>query len=168
MSMFSRLKPNVLAWLPVEIRARRGQVVHSFLVEYGIGHRDVRRELRTDFASTPRPLWWVFPPTGWWLAHAILHDQDYQDGAHSRLLCDLRFLVGLVWAWRHTAGLYGILPLDDEADPATWPQWKLRLNHLCNAPIPWLFFLGVRLGGWIAWRKHRQRDASRNVNSAGN
>lgn len=44
----------------------------------------------TDFASTPRALWWLFPPTGRYAAAAVLHDYLYRTTEHgySRLEAD--------------------------------------------------------------------------------
>lgn len=46
----------------------------------------------TDFASTPRLLWWLLPPYGRYAAAAVVHDRDYHVGAISRAHADERFL----------------------------------------------------------------------------
>lgn len=76
----------------------------------------------TDFASTPRILWTLFPPSGGkYTKGSVLHDWLYfvkiiprsdSDGVYRRVL-------------------------REEKEP-----WWRR----------WLFWLGVRLGGWWAWR----------------
>ena len=45
---------------------------------YGSGNRiDVAIGFQTDFASVPRPLWWVFPPWGTYGNAAVIHDWLY-------------------------------------------------------------------------------------------
>ena len=46
---------------------------------------------RTDFASVPRYLWPVFPPTGQWMAAAVVHDYLYRETSCSRFLADACF-----------------------------------------------------------------------------
>ena len=45
----------------------------------------------TDFASTPRILWSVFPPWGKYGKAAVLHDYLYQTAMFDRKTCDLIF-----------------------------------------------------------------------------
>jgi len=45
----------------------------------------------TDFASTPRVLWSVFPPWGRYGKAAVLHDYLYQTAMFDRKTCDLIF-----------------------------------------------------------------------------
>ena len=79
----------------------------------------------TNFASTPRFLWWLVPPSGQYDYGAALHDGGYrgtlqtEDGARMRLirpLCDRLF---------------------DEANRAVG----------VNAAIRWMLYRGVRLFG---------------------
>lgn len=46
----------------------------------------------TDFASIPRGLWSLFPPTGEYAAAAVAHDYLYQHGIGLRLWADKLFL----------------------------------------------------------------------------
>jgi hypothetical protein len=62
---------------------------------------------RTDFNSTPRPLWWLFPPWGKYGKAAVIHDFLYQLKAWSRGRCDAIFLdamtvLGVGWFTRTT------------------------------------------------------------------
>jgi hypothetical protein len=50
---------------------------------------------RTDFASTPRCLWWLYSPTGRWGRAAVLHDFMYRTGLRSRAEADAIFLEGM-------------------------------------------------------------------------
>jgi hypothetical protein len=64
----------------------------------------------TDFASTPRFLWWLFPPWGTYGKAAVIHDFLYQTKPWSRGRCDEIFLdgmtvLGVSWTTRTT--MYG-------------------------------------------------------------
>lgn len=45
--------------------------------ESGLGVVTVGSGFLTDFASVPRPFWWLFPPTGLYVRAAVLHDYCY-------------------------------------------------------------------------------------------
>jgi len=76
----------------------------------------------TNFASTPRLLWPLFPPDGGhYTRGSVLHDHAYTEKKISRWDAD---------------GLFRRI-LREEGEP-----WWRR----------WMFWLGVRLGGWWAWR----------------
>lgn len=49
----------------------------------------------TDFASVPRPLWWLFPPYGPWAKAAIIHDRLYSTREKTREECDNIFLEAM-------------------------------------------------------------------------
>ena len=49
----------------------------------------------TDFASIPRFLWAILPPTGRYGKAAVVHDFLYQTGEMSRLDADNTFLEGM-------------------------------------------------------------------------
>ena len=79
----------------------------------------------TDFASVPRLLWPLFPPTGPWLEASIVHDFCYSGQVpFSRFLADALF--------RELMKLYGV------------PLWRRVL-----------MYYAVRLFGWLWWRKSR-------------
>jgi len=50
----------------------------------------------TDFASTPRALWSVIPPTGRYQLAAVVHDFLYWDQGCTREQADTVF----AWRWR--------------------------------------------------------------------
>jgi len=64
----------------------------------------VPEEFETDFASTPRILWPIFPPTGKYTAAAVVHDYLYRRGAVQRVVADAVFLAAMkelgVARWR--------------------------------------------------------------------
>ena len=49
----------------------------------------------TDFASTPRFMWGIFPPHGPWAYAAIVHDYLYGEGRKPRKECDRIFLEAM-------------------------------------------------------------------------
>lgn len=80
----------------------------------------------TDFASVPKILWSIFPPTGWYQRAALLHDYLY--------VC--RVLPASRW----------------EADCAFLRQ--MRLDGV-GARTRWTLFLAVRLFGGRHFRRSR-------------
>lgn len=66
----------------------------------------------TDFASTPRLLWPIFPPAGRWMRASILHDYLYSLPGCSRFLADALFReamhdLGVPW-WRRVVMYYAV------------------------------------------------------------
>ncbi len=66
----------------------------------------------TDFASVPRPLWNVLPPTGPYGPAAVIHDYLYRTAAVSRMDADFTFReamerLGVPWRVRQTM-YYGV------------------------------------------------------------
>jgi len=53
----------------------------------------VPADFDTDFASSPRLLWWLVPPTGVYTRAAVLHDWLYRTGHTSRRDADRVFLA---------------------------------------------------------------------------
>jgi hypothetical protein len=66
----------------------------------------------TDFASTPRILWPLFPPAGPWSAAAIMHDYLYTLPDCSRFLADALFRDAMahlgVPLWRRVVMYYAV------------------------------------------------------------
>lgn len=55
----------------------------------------VRRGFTTDFASIPRPLWWLYPPYDpVYGKAAVLHDALYAAHVYERAKCDELFRLG--------------------------------------------------------------------------
>ncbi len=81
----------------------------------------------TDFASTPKLIWWVYPPTGHYQHAAILHDWLYD--CHHR---------GQEIYCRKSAD--GIL------------RDQMKLDGV-GFRTRWTFWFFVRLFGWIYWNK---------------
>ena len=66
----------------------------------------------TDFASTPKILYPVFPPIGKYNKACIIHDYLYQNKALPRKTCDLYFLQAMevlgVSKWRRYSMYYAV------------------------------------------------------------
>ena len=87
---------------------RRWQLLEPFGYRVD-GARDsirVPKGFVTDFASIPRWLWWLYPPTGRWGRAAVLHDWLYCKATRPRKACDDVFLeamrvLGVPWHRRY-------------------------------------------------------------------
>jgi hypothetical protein len=68
---------------------------------YDIGAKDsgnqvqVPAQFLTDFASVPRPLWWLFPPWGRYGNAAVVHDYLYWEQSRRRAEADVIFLEAM-------------------------------------------------------------------------
>jgi len=67
---------------------------------------EVEAGLKTDLASTPRSIWWLYPPFGLYTGAAIVHDQLYTEQTLERSKCDAILLEameteGVSWITRH-------------------------------------------------------------------
>ena len=88
---------------------------------YATGHRSngymavyvrVPAGFTTDFASTPRWLWPIFPPRGRWNRAAIVHDYLCEHADVDRFLADAIFRAAMkelgVPLWRRVAMYYAV------------------------------------------------------------
>lgn len=101
-----------------DLDGRRVQLTRRLTYEFGNnaegwGARiDVPKGFVTDFASTPRILWSIFPPWGVWNKAAIIHDFLYQNTVASRFICDAIFRDAMaslgVPAWRRVLMYYAV------------------------------------------------------------
>ncbi len=92
----------------------------------------------TDFASTPRFLWWLLPPHGRYSAAAIVHDRLYHVG-------------GL--ALHPTRTSYVKVYSRAEADRVFLEAME-SLGVLLG--VRYAMWAAVRLFGWRAWSKNEQ------------
>ncbi len=116
----------VIMPLPSPGVRRRFRLVSPFVFRLANGaclELEIPAGFITDFASTPRLLWPLFPPTGPWMRAALVHDYCYREQVpFSRFLADALF--------REVMRLDGV------------PRWR-RI----------VFYWAVRLFGWLWWRK---------------
>ena len=89
----------------------------------------------TDFASVPRVLWDILPPTGKYGKAAVVHDMLYQHPTYitpavTRYLADCTLLEGML---------------------ALGVSVETRLA----------IFEAVRLGGFVPWSRYRQQEKER-------
>lgn len=97
----------------------------------------------TDFASIPRPLWPALPPTGPYGPAAVLHDFMFRTGRWSPdgPRCSMRDANRVL----HLAMV----------DLRCVPKWQRMAVDA-----------GVFVGGWVQWRKYRNRDGAQPVENS--
>ena len=98
----------------------------------------------TDFASIPRIFWNFFPPAGTYGKGAVIHDWLYQyQGISSSFGGDdsLSYI-------HHLTSRYEADNIFMETMRATHVKWSTR----------WILYLGVRLGGWVVWKRYRREE----------
>lgn len=135
------MSPFALLELPIAyIDGRNWRVTADFGFTAKGGRRVVALAgSLTDFASTPRFLWPVLPPTGdgpgkTYGPAAVLHDVLYRSG---------QFADGS-----------GCTRTD--ADQVLYDAMvELQVRVLTR----WAIYLGVRLGGWLTWWRYRHARA---------
>lgn len=97
----------------------------------------------TDFASIPRALWPLLPPTGAYGKAAVVHDWLYER----------RVVVRVA-----TPSFPVVLRLVDrgEADGVLSEAMAvIGVGRLTR----WTIHAGVRAGGWVPWRAYRRRES---------
>ena len=68
---------------------------HYYTEVESIGLIEVPEGFLTDFASIPRGLWNLFPPTGKYGKAAVIHDFLYRMSDYDRKTCDKILLEGM-------------------------------------------------------------------------
>lgn len=107
-------------------------------LENPVGHVEVERGFITDFASIPRPLWPVIgQPAGEYGKAAVVHDWLYRKRMWLRSdgtvqYCSRKWADDIFYEGMEVLGV---------------KRWK--------RVVMWL---GVRLGGWFAWRRYRKLE----------
>ena len=91
----------------------------------------------TDFASIPRPLWAVWPPTGTYGKPAVIHDALYQ---FPYLSCGM-----------------GCLRYTDRSEADAILKEGMEVLSVGRF-TRWSIYTGVRLGGWKPWNRYRLVD----------
>ena len=89
----------------------------------------------TDFASIPRGLWNILPPVGKYDSAAVCHDKLYRDGAFN----------------------------GKAIDRANADRVLSEAMEVCGVGRVqrWLIYSGLRIGGWVVWRRYRAGDRIR-------
>lgn len=98
------------------------------------GWIEVPQHFITDFNSQPRLLWNILPPTEYGEA-AALHDLLYRTGKWNGVAIDRAFADRVHREFVRWKGA---------------PAWKVDA-----------YYYGLRLGGWLVWRKYRTAEAER-------
>jgi len=115
-------------------RWRSWQVLRPIVYEIGAEGSGVEAmvpvDFETDGASVPRLLWPLLPPTGRYLRAAILHDYLYTRIKAGEPHALIRTRAAADREFRRAMAACGV-----------------------SAPTRWLMWAGVRLGGWMYFRK---------------
>lgn len=105
---------------------RRWKLFHAF--KYHVGYRWSKRIITvpvgfvTDFASIPRPLWWLLPAWGKYGKAAVIHDYLYKIGRGTRKEADDIF--------REAMAFSGVKP------------WKISVMYWAVRLFGWLAWRG--------------------------
>ena len=99
----------------------------------------------TDFASVPRLLWPLLPPTGTYGKPAVIHDWLYQK----------RYVLVEVGFNSHAVQVPRSIDRSEADSVLLEAMWVLGVGSLAR----WAVYAGVRLGGWITWNRSRRHDA---------
>lgn len=105
----------------------RVELVQPFRYEYNGEIITVRAGFWTDFASVPRVVQNIFPPTGPYRFAAIIHDWLYYVGDRPKLACDAILRDGML----HT--------------PTKVSAWQRQA-----------IYAAVVVGGWPIWNRYRR------------
>jgi len=97
-------------------------------IEYREHFVTVPRGFITDFASIPKILWSIYPPTGYYAHAALLHDYIYSTGGRC---------VGLFPATRKEADEWFFMQMKTDG-----VGWRTR----------WTMYFAVRLFGRSSWK----------------
>ncbi len=97
----------------------------------------------TDFASIPRVLWPVLPPTGKYGKAAVVHDALYTNRTVTMMWADPESTLTARYVNRGQADHILL-----EAMQVLGVSWLTRST----------VYAGVRSGGWHSWNKHRQEE----------
>jgi hypothetical protein len=114
--------------------------LHEF--RYEIGHEGSNSFVApgtgfvTDFASIPRPLWWLLPKWGKYGKAAVIHDFLYRNHFYEVKTALGAFLK--VPCGRKRADQIML----EAMEVSNTPKWQ-----------QYLIYAGLRIGGWIAWRR---------------
>lgn len=123
---------------PLEVEVLDDGRHYRLLKEFDFASSVLERIIRvpagfvTDFASTPRVLWALIPPTGRYSKASVLHDDAYQ---HPEMIAPPMT--------RRQADRLLLEGMD-----------ALATGRLTR----WCVLIGIRLGGWIVWRNYRRQE----------
>ena len=129
--------------------------------EYHVGHLgsgevlSVPAGFRTDFQSIPKAVRWAFGhPVDEYAASGLEHDWLYQHPANGNL-------VGVVLSLGVVDGSIGVVDRKPKSrSRRRCDQIYLEMNKVLKCPW-WKRtgkYTGVRIGGWVGWRKYRKAE----------
>ena len=134
---------RVLVWL---FDIRKWQLLHNWHFKLENGPEIIiPKDFTFDGASIPRIFWAILSPVGLLLIPGLIHDYGYRFDQ----------------LWQKTEDGQ-IAPYMQGAGQKAWDDLFKAVGIQVNglAGIDFLAWVGLRLGGFLAWNKHRQRDLS--------
>ena len=132
---------RVLVWL---FDIREWQIVQNWHFKLDNGVEIVLpKDFRFDGASIPRIFWAILSPVGLLLIPGLIHDYGYRFDQ----------------IWRISASGQ-IEPYMENAGRKAWDDLFQAVGIQVNgfALIDFIAWVGVRIGGCFAWRKHRHEN----------
>lgn len=132
---------RVLVWL---FDIRKWQLKQNWHFKRDNGDEIVLpKEFKFDGASIPRIFWAILSPVGLLLIPGLVHDYGYR--------------FNQLWL-KNASGQ--IEPYMQNAGRKAWDDLFRDVGMQVNgfAIIDGIAWIGVRLGGFLAWRKHRQEN----------
>jgi hypothetical protein len=112
---------------------------------YDVGYKGSNESItvpegfRTDFASVPRCLWWLYNPTGRWGKAAVVHDWLYANaGLPVRIGSEAKLPVLALYSRRESDRIFL------EGMKVLGVRWSARR----------VMHRAVRAAGWAPWRRH--------------
>lgn len=135
------------------IDGRKWRVKSDF--SYAVGAPDgatvihIGKGFVTDFASVPRLLWPILPPTGRYGKAVLLHDCCYQTGKIGDLIISRKYADDVLAESARVLAAQQMLTYG--ARHTEFWDWCART----------VLYVGVRIGGWRAWGQYRRAQAAR-------
>lgn len=102
----------------------------------------------TDFASIPRVLWNILPPTSWYGKAAVIHDFLYQHGQVDAFTITQRYADDVL---NEAMGVLAAAAL--EVHDSIAGEFRLWADREA-------IYEGVRIGGFVTWDKYRRQQAA--------
>ena len=135
---------RVLVWL---FDVRKWRLVETWYFKLRKEREIVEIVLPKDFefngASIPRIFWFILSPVGLLMIPGLIHDYGYR--------------FNQIWQ----KNVHGELePYMKDVKRKDWDDLFRTVGEQVNgfAGIDFIAWLGLRVGGWFAWWKHRRRE----------
>jgi len=132
---------RILVWI---FEVRQWEVVNDWYFEFDDGVQIViNKGFIFDGASIPQPLWALLSPVGLLLIPGLIHDYGYK--------------FDQLWQINQDGTLK---PYMEKSGRKVWDDLFRSVGRQVNgfSFIDTLAWAGLRMGGFIAWNKHRKKN----------